>query len=63
MNATKLLDQAPLTGSDLRPGMKVHKVGEPPKTAHTIGKYSGECEKGRHFGAACYDRLGRWWTL
>lgn len=27
----------------------------------TVGKFKGKCDKGLHFGSACFDRISTWW--
>ena len=40
----------------LRPGMQVRHGSK----VETIGKYTGACEHGIHFGSGCYDLISTW---
>lgn len=48
-----------ITGDMIRPGMKLKGMIDGAKP-FLVPTYTGECEKGRHFGKGCYDRIGLW---
>jgi hypothetical protein len=47
--------------TDLAPGMLITKELTD-RVSQTVGRYSGSCEKGPHFGQGCFDRLGKWYV-
>jgi hypothetical protein len=50
-------------GYQLRSGMVVYRDPFPGRGTkpEIIGKANGGCEKGRHFGSGCYDRISVWY--
>lgn len=53
----------PIKATDLMPGMIVKKdPKDRGEKEHTIGRHSGYCSAGVHFGQGCYMWIGRWWV-
>ena len=48
-----------IKGSQLKPGMVIRP--DPRGKPHIVGKLTGRCEKGLHYGSGCYDRIGEWY--
>lgn len=54
-----------IKGADLRPGMVLYSGPEMTKKqldTNSLPKVTGMCAHGFHFGNACYDFIGIWWT-
>lgn len=51
----------PVKGMQLRPGMHIRREQNLLENPQTVPEYTGQCEKGWHFGNGCYDHIATWY--